>query len=160
MSHENNGKSDEWYTPKFIFDKLECIFDLDAASPIDRKYCSVPATNFITENSLKKIWMGFVWLNPPFEGRNDKEKWLEKMYNHGNGIALTPDRSSTDWWQCAAKKCDGLLMVKKKIQFIKPDGTIGKSPSNGTTLFAYGQKGINTILKAEKNGLGIALFNK
>lgn len=157
MSHEKIGMSDEWYTPKYIFDALECRFDLDAACPVDRTFCHVPADNFITENSLDKQWNGFVWLNPPFEGRGDKDKWLNRMYEHGNGIVLTPDRSSTSWWQNAAAKCHGLLMVEGKIQFIKPDGSIAKQPSNGTTLFAYGYKALDALYVAKKNNLGIVL---
>ncbi len=141
MSHEALGKSDEWYTPKYIFDALECIFDLDAAAPVDRQFCHVPALKFITANSLQKQWSGFVWLNPPFEGRNDKGKWLDKMYAHGNGIVLTPDRSSTDWWQNAAVQCDAFLMVKQKVKFIQANGIVASQPSNGTTLFAYGEGG-------------------
>lgn len=33
MSHEAAGKSDEWYTPKYIFDALNTWFDLDVAAP-------------------------------------------------------------------------------------------------------------------------------
>jgi len=81
MSHESLGKSDEWYTPKYIFDALECEFDIDAAAPVDRTFCHVPAKRYITELSLSLSWNGFVWLNPPFEGRNDKKLWLEKRFN-------------------------------------------------------------------------------
>lgn len=154
MSHESINKSDEWYTPKYIFDALECSFDLDCASPVDRKYCCVPALNFITARSLELEWNGFCWLNPPFEGRNDKTKWLEKMAKHGSGIVLTPDRSSTDWWQDASIASDALLNIRGKVKFIRADGSIGSQPSNGTTLFGYGRKAVYALLKAEKNGLG------
>lgn len=82
------------------------------------------------------------------------------MYRHGNGIVLTPDRSSTEWWQKAASKCDALMMIQSKIHFIRPDGTLGKQPSNGTTLFAYGEKAVAALLNARKNKLGIVLVNK
>ncbi len=152
MSHEGKSKSDEYYTPQYIFKELNVEFDLDVASPIDRTYCHVPAKNFITENSLEKEWYGFVWMNPPFEGRNDKAKWLDKIFEHGNGIALTPDRSSTDWWQDASQKCDALLMVKSKIKFIDGNGISRNSPSNGTTLFAYGEMAVNALKGATKLG--------
>lgn len=154
--HEQLGKSDEWYTPKYIFDALNSQFDLDVASPVDRTYSHVPAKNFITEDSLNKEWNGFVWMNPPFGGRNAIRLWLEKLINHGNGIALTPDRSSTEWWQYAAKNCDLLLQVEGKIKFIKPDGTTGDSPANGTTLFAFGPDACGALMRAEKS-LGICL---
>lgn len=158
MGHwETNGKSNEWYTPKFVFDALGCRFDLDAAAPLDRSFTHVPADKFITENSLEAKWEGFTWLNPPFGARNHEAKWLNKMNKHRDGIVLTPDRTSAPWWQKAALQCDLLLMVSGKIKFIKPDGSTGKSPGTGTTFFAYGLKGMQAILNAQTKGLGIVL---
>lgn len=154
---EDIGKSDEWYTPKYVFDALGCEFDLDAAAPVDRTHCHVPAKRFITENSLYCEWNGFVWLNPPFGGRNKKDPWLDKMYTHGNGLVLTPDRTSAPWWQRAVKKCDILLFVGYKIKFGRPDGTTGNQPGTGTTLFAYGPQGIAALLRAENKKLGAVL---
>lgn len=30
---ENAGESDEWYTPRYVFDALGVTFDLDVAAP-------------------------------------------------------------------------------------------------------------------------------
>lgn len=155
--HEAIGKSNEWYTPEYIFDALECRFDLDVAAPIDRTYCCVPANDFITSNSLNSDWEGFVWMNPPFGGRNAKTPWLDKIHKHGKGIALTPDRTSAPWWQKASRECDAMLFVNGKIKFRLPGGSYGKQPGNGTTLFAYGYNAKLALLKAEENGLGICL---
>lgn len=151
------GETGEWYTPKYIFDALECVFDIDVASPTSKTYCNVPAKDFITSGSLILEWPigSFVWMNPPFGGRNGKSVWLDKIKKHGSGIALVPDRTSAPWWQKAAKECDALLFISGKVKFIKPDGTTGDSPSTGTTLLAYGQRGVNALFKADKNGLGI-----
>ncbi|CAG5001680.1 hypothetical protein DYBT9275_02719 [Dyadobacter sp. CECT 9275] len=141
-SYESKSLNDEWYTPEYIFKALECEFDLDVAAPFDLTHIKVPAKAFIHKDSLNERWEGFVWMNPPFSGRNSKEKWLDKIFNHGNGIALTPDRTSAPWWPVAAKQCDALLFVTGKVKFIKPDGSTGDSPSTGTTLFAYGDKAV------------------
>lgn len=153
--HEKNGKSDEWYTPKYIFDALGCTFETDAAAPVDRKHCNVPAIKFITENSLNERWLGFTWLNPPFGGRNGISPWLDKMADHGDGIALSPDRTSTSWWQKAATECDLLMQVHHKIKFIDHNGNIGTKPGNGTTLFAYGEEAMQALINASNKGLGI-----
>ena len=153
MSHwENVGKSNEWYTPEYIFNALECKFDLDVAHP-DKK-TNVPCLHWISKNSLSSEWDGFIWMNSPFEGRNGLTPWLDKFFYHGNGICLTPDRTSVTWWQDAKKKSDAVLYVHGKIKFIDGDGREGKSPSNGTTLFACGDKGVEALLNAQKNGLG------
>ena len=155
-AHEQPSKSDEWYTPKYIFDALECTFDMDVAAPIDRTYCHVPATEFITENTLEIQWQGFVWMNPPYLGRNQKTPLLDKIAKHGNGIALLPDRTSAPWWARAAKQADAILFITPgKVKFIQPNGKTGDSPSNGTTLFAYGEKAIYALRTAQENGLGI-----
>lgn len=155
--HEAIGMSDEWYTPKYIFDALQVEFHVDVASPEDRTFCHVPAKVFITENSLYSKWGGFAWMNPPFGGRNALIPWLNKMHQHGNGIALTPDRTSAPWWQDAAKKADAILLIGGKVKFIKPDGSTGNSPGTGTTLFAYGDQAIQALMNAKRNGLGIFL---
>lgn len=157
MSHEKQGLTDEWYTPKYIFDALGCEFDLDIASPKTKTF--VPAKNFITENSLDLEWKGFIWSNPPFGGRNGLVPWNEKFIQHENGIHLTPDRTSTKWWQDLAKQTWAHLHIEGKVKFVKPDGSTGDQPSNGTTLFTIGHIGVNALLKAERNGLGAVFIN-
>lgn len=53
---------------------LGCTFDLDVASPAARR-TFVPASRFITERGLETEWHGFVWMNPPFGGRNAIAPW-------------------------------------------------------------------------------------
>ena len=97
---ESAGESNEWYTPAYVFDALECVFDLDVAHPLI--VTNVPALKLITQDSLEQEWVGFVWMNPPFGGRMGLVPWLDKFFSHGNGIALTHDRTSAPWWQDAA----------------------------------------------------------
>lgn len=158
--HESYGQSDEWYTPKYIFDALGCLFDMDVAAPVDRQFCHVPALQFITDNSLIKEWIGFIWMNPPYGHQRDKLLWLNKFIDHKNGIGLMPDRTSAEWWQHTSKNTDAVLFVDGKIKFIKPDGTTGDQPGNGTTLFSIGSKGIKALENAEGNGLGRMYVNK
>lgn len=154
MSHwEASGKSNEWYTPEWLFEALGCTFDLDVAAPVGGPL-HVPASVWFSCDGLTGPWDGFVWMNPPFGGRNSLAPWLDKFFAHGNGIALTPDRTSAPWWQDAAKKADCILFIAGKIRFIRPDGTEGKSPSNGTTLFATGSSGIRALHRAAKRGVG------
>lgn len=157
MSHwEATGRSDEWYTPAYIFEALGCLFDLDVAAPAGGPL-HVPARRWLSNESLAQPWSGFVWMNPPFGGRNSLAPWLAKFLSHGNGIALTPDRSSAPWWQDAARRADAVLFIDGKVKFIRPDGSIGKSPSAGTTLFAAGPQAVSALERAEHAGLGRCL---
>jgi hypothetical protein len=95
-------------------------------------------------------------MNPLFGGRNGLIPWMQKFVLHGNGIALTPDRTSAPWWQHFARHSDGVLFVAPKIKFFKPDGTTGNSPSTGTSLLAIGKQGITALQHAD-NILGTFL---
>ena len=155
MSHwETSGASDEWYTPQYVFDALCTVFDMDVAHPGTSDFCCVPARTWITRDSLSHDWQGFIWMNPPFGGRNSLTPWLDKFFAHGNGIALTPDRTSAPWFQDASQNAD-MVMFTPKIRFVRPDGTLGKSPSNGTVLWAVGQHGRQCLQAAGERGLGI-----
>lgn len=151
---ETSGKSDEWYTPRYIFEGLGCWFDMDVAAPVDRTNCFVPADEFITANSLAINWNGFCWMNPPFGGRNGISPWLDKMAEHNNGIALTPDRTSAPWWQKAARQAEAVLFISGKVKYIRPDGSKGESPSTGTTLFGYGMRA--RLILRSSSSLGIS----
>lgn len=157
MGHwEASGKSSDWYTPAYIFDALGCAFDLDVAAPKEGPK-HVPAKQWLHANSLDWGWFGFVWLNPPFGGRNALEPWLDKFFAHGAGIALTPDRTSAPWWQAAAAKADAILFIAGKVKFERPNGSLGKSPSNGTSLFASGHRGVDALLAGSAAGLGLVV---
>lgn len=148
----SKGASDEWMTPKYVFDALGLHFDLDVAAP-EAGPPHVPCRDHIWRGA-DKPWGGVVWMNPPFGGRNGLVPWLNRFFEHGNGVALTPDRSSTEWWQDAARQSDAILAVEGKIKFERLNGAVGKSPSNGTTLFARGAASREALFRAERHGLG------
>ncbi|MBO9710512.1 MAG: hypothetical protein J7521_20115 [Caulobacter sp.] len=159
--HEQScGTTDEWYTPAYVFDALGEQFDLDVSHP-GREFAPwTPAEQLITADSLTKPWSGFVWMNPPFGGRNALVPWLAKFFEHGDGIALVPDRTSAPWWQQFAPRADVVLFVDGKIRFIGRDGRPGTSPAQGTTLLAVGQRGAAALLRAASAGLGSAWVSR
>lgn len=148
------GASDEWFTPAYVFEALGETFDLDVAHPPYPIETFVPAKHRFDSNGLEGEWWGFVWMNPPFGGRNGIAPWLDRFFLHGNGIALAPDRTSAPWFRAAWAKADA-VMFTPKIRFIRPDGSVGKIPSNGTALFAAGVRAIAALHRAEALGLGI-----
>jgi hypothetical protein len=148
------GATDEWYTPKHVFDALGCRFDMDVAAPHDRRHVCVPTNHWILQDSLRQEWRGFIWMNPPFGARNGLVPWLQKFWDHGNGIALVPDRTSAPWWQTYAPKADAVLFVARKIKFIGPDGKPGNSPAQGTCLVGLGDQAKLALMNAEFTGLG------
>ncbi len=157
--HEQSvGASDEWYTPPRIFEALGCRFDMDVASPGWGHTRWIPADAFLTHDSLARTWKGFVWMNAPFGGRNGLVPWLAKFFEHGNGIALVPDRTSAPWWQTYVPRSDVVLFVSPKIHFVDEHGNEGKSPAQGTCLLGLGQRSLRPLHMAEKAGLGVRMM--
>lgn len=148
------GESDEWYTPPCIFEAIGLLFDIDVAAPAKSHW--TPAKNFFTkeDDGLMQDWYGTVWMNPPFGGRNGHVPWLEKFINHGDGIALLAARTSAGWFHDWIPRADAVLFPRGKTKFIRPDGSIGKSPGSGVVLIAMGEKSCRAL---RDSGLGIYL---
>lgn len=149
------GTSDEYYTPRYVFDALGVRFDLGVAHPGADRWPTWAADEVLSANGLETPWRGSVWMNPPFGGRNMLSPWLSKFMAHGDGVALTPDRTSAPWWQAHAKQADLIMFVAEKIKFHRPDGSVAKQPGTGTTLWARGVNGVEALLNAERAGLGL-----
>ena len=151
MEHENQtGESDEWYTPRWIFNAFNCTFDLDPFSPSHNHW--TPAKEFYTkeDDGMTKDWEGkFVYVNPPFKGRNGHVPALEKFIENNNGIACVRAYTSAAWFHEYATKADCLLFPKGKTKFIRPDGTTGNSPGSGIVLVGMGEKALNVLRNCE-----------
>lgn len=161
--HATPGRSDEWYTPPEIFEAMGVSFDLDPCQPEEgRAFLSVPARRHYTaqQDGLNAPWDGFVWLNPPFGGRNGVVPWLRKFMAHGNGICLVNALTSSGWFHDWAALADAMLFPRGKTKFVRPDGTRGGSPANGVVLLARGQKGVAALEAAQANGLGMLVASK
>jgi hypothetical protein len=150
-AHNPKNRKDDWITPKYIFDALGETFDLDVAAPEDGK-THVPTSSWYFEDAIEKTWRGFVWMNPPFGHQSTKRLWLSKFFDHGNGIALLPDRTSAPWWQEFAPRADAILFASPKIKFERADGTRGEQPGDGTTLIACGRRAASALVRAESLG--------
>jgi hypothetical protein len=155
MTHERHSQSDDWFTPRYIFDALGERFDLDVAAPNNGPK-HVPANGWLSSNGLQADWHGFVFMNPPFGHQRQKREWLTKFFEHGNGIALVPDRTSAPWWQEFAPKADAVLFMSPKVKFERPDGSIGEQPGTGTCLFAAGHRAVQALWRSN---LGVVMID-
>ena len=92
VSHK--GKTNTWLTPLSLVNSLG-RFDLDP--------CAHPghatADKLITlpSDGLSQEWFGRVSLNPPYG--KEQQEWLNKMQEHGDGVALIFARLETRWIQ-------------------------------------------------------------
>jgi hypothetical protein len=108
----------------------------------------------VNDDGLAKPWRGRVWLNPPF-GR-EAVKWLEKMRDHGNGIALIPARTETSmFYSTVWGHADGVLFIKGRPHFRYVNGLRAKFNSGAPiALAAYGSGNLDALLKS---GLGFVV---
>ena len=107
--------SNEWETPKDLFDKLneEFHFTLDPCSTLENKKCD----NFFTieQDGLSQDWTGYnVFINPPY-GR-EIGKWVKKCYDESKKgtlcVMLIPARTDTIWFH-------NYILDKAEIRFLK-----------------------------------------
>ncbi len=153
--HENCiGGSDDWYTPPELLAALGETYDLDPCSPGPGHW--VPAVRVLTKENdgLNAEWDGFVFMNPPFGGRNGHVPWLEKFLNHGNGIGIVRAYTSAGWFHDFAVRADAMLFPRGKTKFVRPDGSVGGSPGHGVVLLAKGQRAKEAL---KRSGLGLYL---
>ena len=146
-AYEAAGETNEWYTPRYIFEALGERFDLDVACPADGPR-HTPTSRWLSSDALTVPWSGFVWMNPPFGHQSTKRAWLKKFFEHGNGIALVPDRTSAPWFQEYGPKADAICWVSPKIKFERPDGTRGEWPGTGTALLAAGDRAKRALMRS------------
>lgn len=148
-----NKKSVEWYTPEWIFDELAVKFNMDPSSPHDMETC-VPANikYNIFDDGLSLAWTGRVWLNPPY-GR-DIDKWIGKMIDHNNGIALVFSRTDAKWCQECMLRCSAMLFIQGRIQFVPGNENKHKVGGSGagSVFFAFGRGNIAPLKRIQHRG--------
>lgn len=100
------------------------------------------------QDGLQATWRGRVWLNPPFG--NQAAAWLQKLAQHGNGIALVPARTETAmFYKCVWHRADTVCFVKGRPHFHYPDGT--RAPFNSgapIALIAYGDLNSHALYRS------------
>jgi len=142
------GASDDWYTPPFIFDALGERFDLDPCSPGPGHWVPAERIYTIADDGLAQPWSGFVFMNPPFGGRNGHVPWLDRFLRHGDGIAVVRAYTSSAWFHDHAVKADAMLFPRGKTKFIRPDGSVGKAPGHGVVLLGCGQRAMRALWRS------------
>lgn len=96
-----SSKSDEWSTPKELFDRLnaEFRFTLDVCASAVNAKCDTYYTK--EDDALTQSWVGVCWMNPPY-GRGIGE-WMKKARESALAgatvVCLVPVRTDTRWWQ-------------------------------------------------------------
>jgi hypothetical protein len=145
--------NDEWLTPPEIV-RACGEFDLDPCAPVVRPWDTAAHHFTVEDDGLEQPWTGRVWCNPPF-GR-EAIKWLRRMVEHGNGIALIPARTETVmFYECVWGAADAVLFIQGRPHFHYVDGRRAAANSGAPIcLVAYGLHNVSAL---ERSGLGIVV---
>ena len=147
LNTKNNG---EWLTPPEIIKALG-TFDLDPCAPINRPWDMADNHFTINDDGLNKDWLGRVWCNPPY-GR-ETFNWLNKLAEHGDGIALIFARTETNGFHEEVwRKADAVFFFRGRINFHYVDGTRSDRANAPSCLIAYGELNVLLIQDAIMRG--------
>lgn len=141
MGGHQAGKPDTttWLTPLPLIRALGGAesFDLDPCGmkgwPTARQsYC-------LPQDGLALPWHGRVWMNPPYT-TGEVGKWLRRLADHGNGLALIFARTETEAFQVHVfQRAHAILFVAGRLTFCQRDGRLAKSNAGApSVLIAYG----------------------
>ena len=128
--------SDDYWTPKWIFDALKVTFDLDVASP-PQGPAHTPCRAYFTQqdDGLSQDWHGNVWMNPPF---SKTSPWIQRFMQHNNGICLVP-MAKTKWFNKLWNTADAILALPNDLKFDQGGIFIA------TVLAAYGEQNVQAL---------------
>lgn len=141
-----------WLTPPKILNALG-EFDLDpCAAPEPRPWPTAVCHFVEADDGLNCRWFGRVWCNPPFG--NHTWPWLQRMADHGNGVALAFARTDTVGFKRTVwDRADALLFLTGRPQFHYPDGMRARGNSGGPiVLIAYGDKNVECLASCGLDG--------
>lgn len=114
--------TDDYYTPRWLFELLNITFDIDVAAP-PGGVPWIPATRHFSlgDDGLTQRWEGRIWMNPPF---SKMTPWVEKFLDHGNGIALLPFGKSK-WFGKLWSSDATLVALPSDFEFKRGDQYLG-----------------------------------
>lgn len=107
--------SDDYYTPRWVFERMGITFDLDVCAPpggIDW----IPAARYFTmaDDGMAQPWHGRVWMNPPY---SCVTPWVDKFIEHRNGVALVPAAKSA-WMYRLWGDAEAVCFHEKSFTFV------------------------------------------
>lgn len=146
-----------WLTPPSLVEALGS-FDLDPCSPIVRPWPTARKHYTIEDDGLASPWEGRVFLNPPYD--HHAELWMQKLAQHGNGIALIFARTDTkSFFDNVWERADAALFLRGRLRFHLEDGTLPTHTNCGaaSVLVAYGSTNVEALARNSDMGKLVSL---
>lgn len=150
--HSARMGSDIWLTPRPVLTALG-PFDLDPCSAPDPQLWPTAAHHYtLPVDGLSQRWFGRVWVNPPYG--QQAWRWLAKLADHGNGVALVFARTETagfvrEVWG----KADAVLFLHGRLHFHHANGVrAGANSGAPSCLVAFGRNNVEALRTSGLNG--------
>lgn len=145
------NSTERWQTPPEIFDPLMDEFDFDLDAAADEITARVPL--YLTDALNLPDWPGDrIWLNPPY--KHKLAPFVRRASDEADKgklvVALIPFRCRASWWhECVIGRASEVRCVRKRIKFIRPDGTRGRFTGSCDSCIVIwrGEHTTQTVLK-------------
>ena len=138
----DNGTSDDYYTPPWLFKALNVEFDLDVCAPAGGvPWIPAKRSLSIIDDGLNAEWHGSVWMNPPYSAPTP---WIEKFIQHGNGICLIACSRSASFYKLWNVSDAFFSLPIPSIKFVTASGE-SKSVYMPVILAAMGVKNVQAL---------------
>ena len=141
--------SDERYTPRWVFDGLGLIFDLDPCSPGEGAGDCVPARRKFTrhDDGLAQPWGGLVWVNPPFSRSTE---FADRLMANACWVFLGPVANSR--WATDMLEAAHLVWLCRDFAFTHPTHA-GKRSSMPLMFCAIGEQASDGLSRLARSGV-------
>ncbi len=138
--------SDDYQTPKWLFDALDKVyrFDLDAACT--RESCLAPNGFYFDYgyDALKEQWEKYdrIFVNPPYSKRAGplsewvRIMWWTVLFHRKLVVAILPATPNTKWFGYI-KGSANVFYPERRIAFNTPDGKPTKSARHDTMIVTW-----------------------
>jgi phage N-6-adenine-methyltransferase len=166
VNNHNRGSipgkdSDEWRTPLTVIRAIERHFGIqfvaDMAATPDNALCSVYFTKEENTPSLSAKYVldkistflpapdpgiHALWCNPPY-GSTGLECWIDhaRHISAGTGlpyVLIVPaSRCEQDWFYLRAAYEYHVGFMRRRVPFLRPDGTPGKAPNHPSFVLGF-----------------------
>ena len=140
--------SDDYYTPKWVFDALGLQFDIDVASPVGG-ISWIPAKRYFTQydDGLAQDWGGQrVWMNPPY---SKPAPWIDKWLENNNGFCLV-QISKSAWFNKLWQESEAIALMPVNMKFI--NGSDGSGSISWPTMLCV--VGAENVAALKASGIG------
>ena len=155
FAYERTDAKDEWLTPPSVINALG-VFDLDPCSPINRPWETALSHYTINDNGLALPWHGRVWMNPPYGDQT--ELWMQRLAEHGNGIALIFARTETaTFFPWVWSRADAVRFLRGRHRFFDVSGKESDSGIASSVLVAYGKDNADALARCGLDGKYVPL---